>query len=362
VRATAAVLRATDGPLQLEDVTLDEVGAGEVLVRIVGVGLCHTDLLPRVAPGIPLPIVPGHEGAGVVQTVGSDVVDVVVGDHVVLSFTSCGSCRGCLAGRPARCERFFAVNMSGLRSDGSTCATDVHGQRVSARWFGQSALATHSIVAARDVVKVDPGLPLQLLGPLGCGVQTGAGAVRNSLAVEEGSSFVVFGAGAVGQSAVMAARVAGAVRIVVVDINPARLDLATELGATYVIAGDAEDLSRQLRKATGGGADYALDTTGVPAVIGTAIDALRPVGVCGLVGAQRGDLRINPMQLATGRTVKGILEGDAVPRLFIPELIELWRQGRFPFDKLIETFPLAEINAAENAMHTGKVVKPVLLP
>lgn len=361
MRATAAVLRAADAPYRMEEVTLDEPGMGEVLVRIVGVGLCHTDLLPRVAPGMPLPIIPGHEGAGVVEAVGAGVHDVAVGDHVVLSFTSCGSCTGCLAGRPAGCDTFFARNMSGRRLDGSTSAVDANGTRIAARWFGQSSFATHSVVAARDVVKVDSALPLETLGPLGCGIQTGAGAVLNSLAVEAGSSFAVFGAGGVGLSAVMAARVAGAARIVAVDLNPARLDLAAELGATHVIAGDSGDLARQLRKATGG-ADYALDTTGVPAVISAAIEALQPAGVCGLVGVQQGDLRINPMHLATGRTIRGIIEGDAVPRLFIPRLIELWRQGRFPFDTLIETFPLEAINDAERAMHTGKVVKPVLLP
>lgn len=362
MQATAAVLRATDAPYQLEEVTLDDPGPGQVAVRIVGVGICHTDHLPRVAPGIRLPLIAGHEGSGVIEAVGPGVTDLAIGDHVVLSFDACGACTNCQSAHPAYCESFFARNMSGYAADGSTNVRDTDGNPIAGRWFGQSSFATHTVVRADNVVKVDPALPLELLGPLGCGVQTGAGAVLNSLHVEAGSSIVVFGAGTVGLSAVMAAAVARAAVIVAVDLNADRLALAAELGATHAVDGAAENLMKGIRRATGGGADYSLDTTGVPKVIGTAIDVLGSRGVCGLVGAQQGDVRINPMQLAVGRTVKGILEGDAVPRMFIPKLIALWREGRFPFDRLIETFPLEKINEAERAALTGQTVKPVLLP
>ncbi|MEV6340488.1 NAD(P)-dependent alcohol dehydrogenase [Nocardia vinacea] len=361
MRAVAAVLRDVKGPFTIEAIDLEEPGPGEVAVRIAGAGLCHTDLLPRMAPTIPLPIVCGHEGAGAVVAVGDGVNDLVVGDHVVMSFDSCGNCRTCSSGHPAYCGTFFPRNLSGRRMDGSTNAKGTAGEPISARWFGQSSFATCTVIEARNVVKVDQDLPLHLLGPLGCGFQTGAGAVLESLRVEPGSSIIVCGVGAVGMAAIMAARQAGATTIVAVDRNSDRLDLASEYGATHTLDGDIDDLGDQLRKATRG-ADYALDTTGVPKVIHTAIDALHPLGTCGLIGAQQGNLAIDPMQLAVGRTLKGIVEGDAVPRQFIPRLIELWRTGRFPFDDFIRTYPLADINTAEQAMLRGSVVKPVLIP
>lgn len=353
------MLRAPDGPFQLEEVVLDGPGHGEVVVRIVGVGLCHTDLLPRT-PVVKPPVIAGHEASGVVEVVGEGVDGLRVGDHVVLSFDSCGECVNCLAAQPAYCESFWPRNLSGKRADRTTNARDSDGNPVKGRWFGQSSFATHSVVAARNTIKVDPALPLELLGPLACGVLTGAGSVFNSLAVEPGSAIAVFGAGTVGLCAVMAARVAGAATIVAVDVNPRRLRLAEELGATHVFDGTAT--AADFRALTDGGFEYTLDTTGVPSVISTAIDVLRLRGVCGLLGVQRKDLAIRPDQLALGRTVKGILEGDAVPRLLIPKLTALWRQGRFPFDRLVTTFPLEKINEAEAAMCGGTVVKPVLLP
>jgi aryl-alcohol dehydrogenase len=360
VRTTAAVLRNADGPFELEDVELDEPGVGEVLVRIAGAGFCHTDLLPRT-PLAKTPVIVGHEGSGVVEAVGPGVVDLSVGDHVVLSFDSCGVCANCLTARPGYCETFGVRNLTGYRPDGSTNARDAAGEPVAARWFGQSSFAGHCVVAARNVVRVDQDLPLELLGPLGCSVQTGAGAVVNTLAVRPGSGLVVFGAGAVGLCAVMAARVAGAGTIVAVDLDPQRLELAAELGATDVVDGAADDLAKQLRKLTGGGVECAFDTTGAPPVLAAAMNCLRLGGVCGTVAVQRGDLVLKPAALAT-RTLRSIAVGDAVPRTFIPELVALWRQGRLPFDKLITTYPLEKINEAERALHGGSVVKPVLLP
>jgi aryl-alcohol dehydrogenase len=358
----AAVLRAADAPYQIETVELADPGPGEARVRIVGAGLCHTDLLPRVPDFMATPpIITGHEGSGVVEAVGEGVSDVAPGDHVVLSFDWCHACANCLSGHPAYCETFFPRNLTGVGVDGTSPVHSADGKPIASRWFGQSSFATHSLVAVRNVVKVDPVLPLELLGPLGCGVQTGAGCVFVALRVAAGTSVVVFGTGGVGLSAVMAARVAGATTIVAVDLNPARLELARELGATHTFDGGQTDLLEQLHRATDGGAQYTLDTTGVPAVIHTAVHALRPTGTCGLVGAQQGDLVLDPAALAVGRNVMGILEGDAVPHVLIPRLIALWQQGLFPFDRLIKTFPFEEINEAEQASLTGKVVKPVLV-
>jgi aryl-alcohol dehydrogenase len=334
-----------------------------VLVRIAGAGICHTDVLPRVAGiGLPLPMVCGHEGSGTVEAVGAGVTTVAPGDHVVLSFDSCGTCRNCRTGHPAYCATFMARNLSGYRVDGTSPLAGADGEAVAGSWFAQSSFATHSLAKERNVVRVDDDLPIELLGPLGCGLQTGAGSILIAMTVRPGTSVAVFGTGAVGLAAVMAAKVAGATRIIGVDLNETRLDLARELGATHTYNGADPGLAEQLIRLTGDGVQYAFDTTGVPAVILTAITALRQTGLCGLVGVQTAPLTIENNLLAAGRNVMGILEGDAVPQVFIPQLIELWRQGRFPFDRLVQTFPFSEIDRAEHASLAGEVVKPVLLP
>ena len=211
MKARAAVLRAGDQPYTIEEVELRELRSNEVLVRIVGVGMCHTDVLPRIPNFIaPPPIIAGHEGSGVVESVGSAVTRLAVGDHVVLSFDSCAACENCAVGQPAYCDTFMARNLLGRELDGSHTATDTSGNPVGARWFGQSSFATYAIATERNTVKVDSSLPLELFGPLGCGIQTGAGSILCALDVQANSSVVVFGAGAVGMAAIMAAKVAGA--------------------------------------------------------------------------------------------------------------------------------------------------------
>ncbi|HWD50987.1 MAG TPA: NAD(P)-dependent alcohol dehydrogenase [Acidimicrobiales bacterium] len=359
---TAAVLRAPDSPYQLERVELAAPGPGQVRVRIAGTGLCHTDVLPRSPMSFaPLPIITGHEGSGVVEAIGSDVEGIAVGDHVVLSFDSCGACANCASGASAYCEAFFPRNLFGREMDGSTRVRDASGEDVSSRWFAQSSLATHCLATARNTVVVDADLPLELLGPLGCGILTGAGSILVALDVPPETSLVVFGTGAVGLAAVMAGRVAGASTIVAVDIHRHRLDLALDLGATHALDGTASDVVAQVQAVTGGGADFTFDTTGNPAVMANAIAGLRMGGVCGFVGIQTGDLVLDGVALI-GKTVMGILEGGAEPRDLIPRLLGLWREGRFPFDRLIETFPLDQINEAEQASLSGRVIKPVLIP
>ncbi|MDQ1403862.1 MAG: aryl-alcohol dehydrogenase [Actinomycetota bacterium] len=362
MQITAAVLRAADGPYALEQVDLAEPLADEVLVRIVAAGMCHTDVLPRGEVTFsPPPIITGHEGAGVVEAVGADVTGIAVGDHVVLSFDSCGTCEACAAGNPAHCETFLMRNLLGRRLDFTTGVTDAAGAEVASRWFGQSSFATHAMATARNVVVVDKELPLEKLGPLGCGIQTGAGSVLVALDVQPGKTIVVFGAGAVGLAAIMAAKVADAATIIAVDLHQHRLDLALELGATHAIDGSGDDVVAQIHALTGGGAHYAIDTTGVPAVMTNALAGLRLGGVAGFVGIQVGDLVLDGAALI-GKTAIGILEGNTDPHTFIPRMLELWQAGQFPFDRLIEEFPLAEINEAEQASLSGRVIKPVLRP
>ena len=361
MQTRAAVLREADGPFTIEDIELAPPGPGQVLVKVAGVGMCHTDLLHREGAALaPLPIVLGHEGSGVVEAVGDGVTDVAVGDHVVLSFASCGECGTCTDGHPAYCDTFLMRNLFGRELDGTTGAADADGGEISSRWFGQSSFAQHCVAERRNVVVVDADLPIEQLGPLGCGFLTGAGSMVNSLAVGPGMSVVVTGAGAVGLAAVMAAKALGAETIVAVDRHPSRLELATELGATHTVGADA-DLAAEVLAITGIGAHRVLDTTGVPAVINAALASLRMTGVLGMVGVQQGDLVLDVLT-PLGKTLTAIFEGDADPQVLIPQLIGWWREGRFPFDRLVETFPMAEINEAEAASASGRVVKPVLLP
>lgn len=354
---TAAVLRDPNGPYTIEDLTIDDPAPDEVLVEVRGAGFCHTDLMPRTF-GI-APIITGHEGAGVVVRVGADVSGVQVGDHVVLTFDSCGTCSNCAGGHPSYCQDFLMRNFSGRRPDGTAGVRDADGAEVAGRWFTQSSFATYALATERNVVVVDPELPIELLGPLGCSVQTGAGSILQALDVQPGSSVVISGAGAVGLAAVIGAVVAGAETIIAIDLHAHRLDLARELGATHTVDGSAGDLVGQIHALTGGGAEYALDTTGVPGVITQVLSGLRMTGRLGLVGVQQGDLVLD-VSATYGKTIMGIFEGDVVPATFIPRMIQLWQDGRFPFDRLITTFPLEQINEAEQASLSGEVVKPVL--
>ncbi len=360
---TAAVVRQKGGPFTLEQLRLEEPHADEVLVRVVATGMCHTDMVVRdqVYP-VPQPIVLGHEGAGVVEKVGANVVKVRPGDHVVLTFMSCGRCRLCELGRPNNCENFNAHNFSGGRADGTGSLRDERGS-IHDHFFGQSSFSTFAVANERNVVKVPKDAPLELLGPLGCGIQTGAGAVMNALKVGHGASFAAFGAGAVGLSAVMAARAVGATTIIAVDVVPARLALAKEIGATHAVNAKERDAVAAVKEITGGGVQFSLETTGIPLVVRQAVDALGVRGTCGIVGAAppETDIKIDItefMQMA--KTIYGIIEGDSVPDVFIPQLIDLFLQGRFPFDKLTKFYPFERINEAASDSEKGLTVKPII--
>jgi aryl-alcohol dehydrogenase len=360
LRAQAAVLREPGGDYVLETVEVGDPGPEEVLVRLAAVGHCHTDLIARLGhAGVPMPVVLGHEGAGIVESVGPGVSAITPGDHVVLSFASCRRCPQCLSGHPAACAEFMARNIACLRPDGTSPLHDAAGTTVAGRWFGQSSFASHCVADLSGVVKVDADLPLEALAPLGCGVQTGAGAVLNVLRPAAGGSIAVFGVGAVGLSAVLAARAGGCRRIVAVDLDARRLEIAGRFGATDLVVG-GEALADNLSACEVTMIDCTLDTTAATAVIEAALGVLRPLGRLGLVGV--GAPAISGAALGGSKTVVSITEGDAVPQILIPQLIRLWESGRFPFDEMTTQYPLADISSAEKAALEGGVVKPVLIP
>jgi aryl-alcohol dehydrogenase len=360
----AAVVESAGAGFSLTEVELAEPRPDEVLVRVVAAGVCHTDL--GVAAGalpFPLPGVLGHEGAGVVEAVGSAVSRVAPGDQVVLSFTSCGRCGGCRSGHPAYCEAWLPLNLfGGARADGSpTVSRD--GESLGGHFFGQSSFARHALVDQRSLVKVPLDAPLELLAPLGCGVQTGAGAVWNVLKPAPGASIVVTGAGAVGLSAIMAATLTPAARLIAVDRVPARLELARELGATHTVDTTTADLNEAIDELTGGaGADGVVETTGNTGVAGAAISALAVRGTAVLVGAPAfgSTVPLDVNFMMPGRNVVGLTLGDSETETLIPVLAGLVTAGRMPVEKLIRHYRFEDIQRAVGDVVSGETIKPVL--
>lgn len=358
----AAVTLEKGAEFKIQDVELDKPKFGEVLVRIAATGICHTDIKTRnVYKPFPLPAVLGHEGAGVVEEVGDGVTSVKPGDHVVLSFSSCGDCTPCNTGQAYLCDRSEELNFSGKMKDGS-CRHHLNGQPISG-FFGQSSFATYSVVAERNLVKVDNDLPIELLGPLGCGIQTGSGAVLNRLKPEIGSTIAIFGCGTVGLSAVMAAKVAQCSKIICVDVQDSRLQLAEELGATHTINAKTADPVQRILEIANGGVNYSFDTSANPNVLRQAVDCLASLGTAAFVGGPPAgtEVKLNMSSLLFGRTVTGVIQGYSVPKSFIPQLISLYKSGNFPFDKLITYYQFEDINRAVHDMETGKTIKPVIL-
>lgn len=361
---TAAVVDAPNAPFQLRKVTLDAPRADEILVRIAGVGICHTDLVAQAGYfTAELPAVFGHEGAGIVEAVGPDVTKVAVGDRVALSFMSCGKCRCCQRDEPAYCIDMTPLNSSGKRPDGSKTMGDVSGS-----FFNQSSFATHSLVNERNVVKVPEGVPLDVAGILGCGVQTGAGAVLRSMNCAAGTSLVVFGVGAVGLAAVMGAKLRGLSTIIAVEVHESRRELALELGATHALDPMAGDVAQAIRTILPEGTEAVLDTTGIPVVVNTVPDILAKRGQFGFVGippVSEIDLKLpGPLMAAmrNGWTFRGIIEGDSDVDGFLAELMDAYMAGNFPFDRMVTRYPLSQINEAIEDQHAGRCLKPVLVP
>lgn len=364
---TAAVVREPKGKFNIEDLELDEIRPNEVRVRVIAVGVCHTDVAMRdsVFP-IPMPVVLGHEGAGIVEAVGSNVTRVSVGDHVVMSAAYCGHCLQCLTGGEAYCENGFAEDFGGRRTlDGTTSLASSTGEVVSSHFFGQSSFSTFANVVESALVLVDPDLPLEKIAFLGCGMQTGAGSILNELRPPAGSSIAIAGTGAVGHAAVMAARASGCTTIVAIDRHQNRVELAQEVGATHGVHGQAEDANEDLLRLTNGrGVDFILNTTDNPAALGSLAGALAIRGSLATVAAMTPGTEATfevGGSLLKGWNFRTIVQGSSVPQQMVPRLIDLWKQGQFPIDKLVKTYDFTDINTAFGESEAGAVVKPLLV-
>lgn len=354
----AAVHHTAGQPARIENLNLEPPRADEILVRMCATGVCHTDYaFAEREDLLPTPIVLGHEGAGVVEAVGTSVFDLKPGDHVVLSIDSCGGCRSCLQGAPAYCDEMALRHFSGGRPDGSSPLSNTEG-RVNGMFFAQSSFATHAVAPARAAVKVPTHVPLEILGPLGCGIQTGAGTVFNIFKPQLGDSIAVFGAGSVGLSAILAAKAMQAGEIIAVDLVDSRLELAREFGATHTINAGETDAVTAIVERTGG-VNFAFDNTGITPVIRQAFDALSSKGQLAIATAQ-GDLSFDGFGILTGKSIRGVLEGNSIPRRFIPQLIELFERGQFPFDRMITFYDFEDIHNAIDDARSGACIKPVL--
>lgn len=364
MKVMAAVAHERGADFSIETLELDREREDEILVRVEAVGLCHTDLVFRdMETAVTLPAVLGHEGAGIVERVGSKVTKVQPGDHVLMTFRSCGHCKRCRSHQPAYCRQLADLNFAGQRPDGSKALRSAQTP-VSSNFFGQSSFATHALAYERNVVRIDADLDSSTYAPLGCGVQTGAGGIMRSLGCGAAASLVIIGGGTVGLSAVLGAVVQGCRPIVVIEPLEARRALALELGATHALDPASGRTAEQVRGIVPAGVDYVFDTSGVVPAIETAFAYLGSHGVIGLVGVPvTPDAALAvPVALAItfGFAIKGIIEGDSEPDLFIPELVRLHRKGRFPFDRLISRYKFEDINAAVADQHAGRCVKVVL--
>ncbi len=359
MKIRAAVTHTKGQAFAIEDISLSAPRSNEVLIKVVATGVCHTDAVARDLGVSPYPIVLGHEGAGIIEQVGENVTSLAPGDHVVMSFAHCGRCENCLTGRPTVCARFNELNFGGRMEDNTYRLkkrdTDV------ATFFGQSSFGTHVVAHERNVVKVDEDVDLSLLGPLGCGIQTGAGTVLNRLRPAFGTSIAIYGCGAVGLSAIMAAQIANCLQIFAVDVHDSRLQLAKELGATHSLNGKHVDVVKEIKAAANGGTHYAVESTGVPPVVRQCLNALRPLGTAAIVGVTpEMKIDVHNDLMAEGKSMIGVIEGDSVPRVFIPKLIEYYKAGKFPFDKLVKFYPFDQIDQAFEDSASGTTIKPIL--
>ncbi len=365
METTAAILEQPNSPFKITKVEVADPREGEILVKIKATGVCHTDLvLATGALGTGFPCVLGHEGAGVVEKVGAGVTKVAPGDKVLLTFNSCGHCPRCKANEPAYCHEFYALNMLCSRGDDSS-RVEHEGHPVHDNCFGQSSFAGYSVANERNVVKLSPDADLAALAPLGCGVQTGAGAVMRSLNAKKGESLVVIGGGAVGLSAVIGGTLAGCNPIILIEPQAARRELGSQVGATHLVDPAEGDLVEAIRAIVPAGVDMVVESSGAKPPTDASVSMVAPrgrIGLVGVPGALDATLNLPLVQWITmGGTARGIVEGDSDVDTFLPELVAHYEAGRLPIDKFTKTYPISEINQAVEDAHHGKCIKAVLV-
>ncbi len=362
MKITAAVVFEKNGPFNIEQVDLDDPRPDELLVEVIASGMCATDLHGRDGYNpTRFPKIFGHEGAGIVRAVGAGVTNFTTGDHVVMAYPWCGECPNCRSQRQSYCLDANKLKHGGTRADGTTLHSQ-NGKPVYSAFFQQSSFGNYAIANERFAVKVRSDVPLDQVCALACGGQTGAGAVLNVLKPKPGDGIVIFGVGAVGLSALMAAKIAGCDPIVAVDVHKKRLKLATTLGATHEFNHDGRaEVASDIAKAVGA-LRYSIETTANPFVLREAVEVLMPAGTCVLLGSARKGTEVSfemPF-LQNGRSMRGVIQGDSVPKEFLPVLADHIMAGRFPVERLIAFYPLADINRAASESAAGKTIKPVL--
>jgi alcohol dehydrogenase len=375
IRCKAAVLRtiaaprpyARSKPLSIEEVNLAPPQPAEVLVRIAGAGLCHSDLSvingdrPR-----PLPMVLGHEGSGEIVEVGAAITDVRVGDHVAFQFSaSCGRCRRCVEGRPQICERAAVAKAAGELMAGGSRITSLNGERID-HHSGLSCMAEYAVVDRGSVVVIDQDMPLAAAALFGCAVMTGVGAVINTARIRPGDSVAIVGLGGVGLSGVMGAKLAGAGTIVAIDLEPSKLEVACSVGATHMVCARDADCVEQVRELTNGGVDFAFELAGSIDAMHTAYGVVKYGGsvvICGLP-AVTAAFSVNQCDLVgQEKSIRGSYMGSCVPVRDIPRFIRLHREGRLPVDRLIDGYiGFDELNAGFDKLQNVKAIRQILAP
>lgn len=365
MKMKAAVVASAGGNYKIEELNLVEPKETDVLVKIVASGICRSDYAERQGSSVPFPVVLGHEGSGIVEKVGSGVSTVKPGDHVILSYGYCEACQRCHEGHPSSCRHWLDINNSGVNTRGEHVFKKESGIEVK-NFFNQSSFATYSLVDQSNIVKVDKDIDLRILGPLGCGLGTGSGAVLEVLHPKAGESIAVFGTGAVGFAALMAAKIAGCKTIIALDINEARLETAKKLGATHVINSGiaSEQVLSKVREITNGeGVDYTIDTSGVQSVMKQAMAVLANGGTFVPLAVTNKNLELNTFfDLVFGnKKIVGCLIGDTIPRYHLPRLIDFYKAGNFPFDQFIKFYDFEDIVQAEADSVSGKTLKSVVV-
>lgn len=364
MQARAAVMPERHGRWSLQDVEVAEPASNEVLVRVVASGICQTDVHARDGffP-IGFPAIFGHEGAGIVERVGSAVTTLAAGDHVIMANPSCGTCDDCRAGYETYCANAPQLKQSGFRCDGRSLVFSRAGAPIYGSFFQQSSFAALTLATERNTIRVPKDAPLDILAAFPCGVNTGAGAVLNVLKPQAGDSYVTFGTGTVGFAGLLAAKLSGCDPIVAVDLFDERLALARELGATHTVNARHPDLVAEVKRLVGGrGARFSLEAAGFPEALRPAVDVLAPRGTACLVGSARPGVEVS-LEMKTiqgGRIVRGCTQGESAVQTFLPRLIDLYRQGKLPIDRLIRHYPHAAINEAVADMLAGRTIKAVL--